>query len=376
MQPFSTAEDTRARSSSWWLLGAAVSYFVINLALFARSGVLPANDTVRYTRGVELIMSGRPLEELMPSYLGYIYFLIGLRPFSASGGFVIVVQLLLSAVALWCLSTFVRAAYGRLAAVIFLVLVLVNPQMFLWQRYILTESLFVSLSMMSVPLLLWRGSSSAGALAASGLLAGLLFSIRPHGVAFVALYVAFVVIWSGRTPALKSALVVVPFVIFLGLLQVTGASLGGSYNFTRITEPYVDGQIIWGYDRFVVPFAPGLVRQGNLATIVACLLDSPVTFAKNFVYKVITEITQIRPYYSLAHNAISAGLTVLAAGSVIVSLAGRMDRNQLALLLLVALQLGFVGVTFADWDCRFILYSHPFIAMLGAIGLSKRWRNT
>ena len=169
---------------------------------------------------------------------------------------------------------------------------------------------------------------------------------------------------------------VVPFVIFLGLLQVTGASLGGSYNFTRITEPYVDGQIIWGYDRFVVPFAPGLVRQGNLATIVACLLDSPVTFAKNFVYKVITEISQIRPYYSLAHNAISAGLTALAAGSVIVSLAGRMDRNQWALLLLVALQLGFVGVTFADWDCRFILYSHPFIAMLGAIGLSKRWRNT
>jgi hypothetical protein len=373
MSPSNDSPGQRPKWPTGWLAGVAVVFFLINLALFLRSGVLPANDTVRYTRGVDLVMAGRPLEELMPSYLGYIFFLAGLRLFSSSAVFVIVAQILASALALWCLSAYVHSAYGRLAAAVFIGLVLVNPQMYLWQRFILTESLFVSVAMMTVALLLWRGSSSVGALAAAGLLAGLLFSIRPHGIAFVVLYVAFVLIWSRRMPVIKGALAVLPFAIFFGLLRTTGASLDGSYNFSRITMPYVAGQIIWGYDGLTVPFSPALVRQGNLATIAACLFDSPAVFAKNFAFKIATEISQIRPYYSLPHNVISAVLAALVAGSVIVGVVGRMDRTQQAMLLLVALQLGFVGITFADWDCRFILYSHPFVAMLGAIGLSRRW---
>ena len=129
------------------------NYHVVGALVFGVAE-FPADlggDSGRYTSGADRWVSNEPLVGKQASYLGYILVLAGLRTWSLAYDWVMPVQLLFTAAAACAAFGLGRDVAGRLAGFLAALWLVENPDIAIWNRYLLTDSLYIS----SLVITLW-----------------------------------------------------------------------------------------------------------------------------------------------------------------------------------------------------------------------------
>lgn len=357
----------------------AAAWLGVQVSLFWLGGIRQGGDTPRYLGAAEGLLRGEWPAGKATGYLGYDLFVALFLGTGLGTAGVVAAQVALSGLAVYCLYRLAARLYDRRVGMLAALLSAVYPAVQTWNFYVLTESSFVSLAIVSA--WLWTGAGTPGARAAAG--AVLLFAslVRPHGVVLLLAALAWVA-WSlgqARRYALLAA------VVAATALAVPGgaAVLGSQARHEQIVEHYARGTIIWGYAPLALPL-PGPLPARVAAEpnpglqIVAVAAAYPAYFLRLFGWKVGYEYVQARPYYSALHNGLLLA-TLLPAYALAGWGVSRRAADPAAKAFLVAVvvgQTGLIGLTFADWDGRHLLVILPVVflfAAAGAVDLAARW---
>ena len=126
-----------------WVLVQIVFYFLYG-------GIHPANDTERYMGAAMDILAGQPVEGKVANYPGYNTFIALTMFFGGGSTSIVLFQMfvsLVAAVTVWKIGALIFGnAPGFIAALAFAA----YPTLQQWNFYILTESLFISLLIISI----------------------------------------------------------------------------------------------------------------------------------------------------------------------------------------------------------------------------------
>ena len=279
------------------------------------------------------------------------------------------VQCLLSGVAAWRLYHLAASLYDHRVGILAALFYVTCPELQVWNLYVLTESLFVSLTIVALSLLV--SAERPGAWVAAGFATLAAAMVRPHGLALLGAAVAFGLAALRRAGLGGARLTVGAVVGGVAVAAVIGRAI---QPWVRVAGQYRRGTVIWGYPASAKPL-PDLVLPSGMAghpvlEFLGVLVTHPRSVVSLAVRRVAYEWLHIRPFYSMAHNAIIAAtlfpLYLLAAWGV--TRHPRLPGARVLLLGLPVLQSMFVALSFADWDGRHLLVMLPSVFLFAAAG--------
>ena len=353
-----------------WVVWTA-AWLAVQTGLLLLLGVRLGGDSGRYLAGADALRRPEWPPGMAAGYLGYeLLVALFLRAGQGTAG-VVAGQVALSGVAAYALYWLAARLYGRRVGALAALLYAIDPVVQSWNFYVLTESAFVSLAIVSA--CLWTGARTLGERAASGAVLLLASVVRPNGFV-LPLAAGISALWSlrrTRRPALQGALVAAAILV----LAAGAAMTGGVKEQVSPIEHYARGTIIWGYAPLALPL-PGplparVAAEPDLGLqILAVAAAYPAHFLRLAGWKVGYEYLQVRPYYSALHNGFLLA-TLLPAYALAGWGATRPADDRAArafLAAVVAGQTALISLTFADWDGRHLLVILPIALLFAAAG--------
>lgn len=272
-----------------------------------------------------------------------------------------------------------RLAGGRRgAAALATGLFVVWPDVQQFNAYLLTESLFISLSVLSFAALVRvRAGRGWGPWAALLALLTLTALARPNGfvVALAAALAGLDALRCQPDPRPLRAVLVALGLASPLLWQALNHQLATFY----LMDTYQRGELIFRSPLWAVRSAAPLVfppnGTGPVLRVLYFAAHNPGYFARLALGKLFAFVSGLKPYYSLAHRAANVlllwPLYVLAGRG-----ARRPDVWRPARVFLGAvplLQAAVVMLTVEDYDVRFLAPVLPFVFALVALALWKSW---
>jgi 4-amino-4-deoxy-L-arabinose transferase-like glycosyltransferase len=282
---------------------------------------------------------------------------------------VVLVQCLISGVAAWRLYRLAASLYDHRVGILAALFYVTCPELQVWNLYILTESLFVSLTIVALSLL--ASAERPGDWVAAGVVTFGAAMVRPHGLALLGAAAAFGFVALWRAGLGGGRLTVGAVVGGVAVAAVVGRAI---HPWVRVSAQYRRGAVIWGYPALAKPLPDLVLPSGMAGHPVSEFLGVLVTHPRRVVSlglrRVGYEWLHVRPFYSMAHNALIAAtlfpLYLLAAWGV--TRQPRRPGTRVLLLGLLALQTLFVALSFADWDGRHLLVMLPAVFVFAAAG--------
>jgi 4-amino-4-deoxy-L-arabinose transferase-like glycosyltransferase len=355
------AKPTPARNRAAVAVGAA--FVAVNVVAFVHGGGSRlGQDSFVYLGGADALLDGDGLTSRQVLSIGYVGLLAVVRELGIGLDWVVFLQVLVAGVAGVALFDIGRRLGGPWVGLGASALFLANPEFAWWNQYVLADSLYISLAILSAwAVLRATGAPGRGHLIALALIAAAV-TIRPNGWLLVA---ATGIFWflrmrAGRARRLAGAGLVA--IVVSGLAVV--ASLPDTFDPARFMRV---GRI--GYqEKLDVPKHP---RGDGLTGAAEYAWAHPGVTARLAGARVGWELAHARRRYSVGHKvAIAIWLPLLYAFAI----AGfaRARRHPVAVLaaLLTALQLGLVAASFADYDGRYLLYFLPLLGVVSAYGFA------
>ncbi len=284
-------------------------------------------------------------------------------------------QIFISGLAAAALYTAVRRLAGgrRGAAALATALFVVWPDVQPFNCYLLTESLFISLSVFSFwTLVRVRGGGWLAWLTLLGMLA-LTALVRPNGfvVAAAAGVAGLAALYAARRRLFWG-------LVGAGLLATPLAVWWLNYQLVSffIVETYVRGELMFATPVWAIHPSTPLVLPpagiGQMSRVLYFAAHNPGFLLRLMLGKFLVFFSSIKPYYSLAHKVIS----VLVLWPLYYFAARGTRRAAIwlpARAFLVAvplLQAAIVMLTVDDYDVRFLAPVLPFVFVLAALQLS------
>ena len=268
-----------------------------------------------------------------------------------------------------------RLANGRRgAAALATGLFILWPDVQQFNCYLLTESLFISLSVLSFWALVRTQTGGWLAWLLLGVLLLLTALVRPNGfvvaaaVGLAGLATLYVrkrrLFWLAVGAAVLSA----PLVLWWLNQQLVSFF---------IVETYARGELMFATPVWAVhPSAPLVLPPagiGQMSRVLYFAAYNPGFLAKLMLGKLLVFFSSVKPYYSLGHKAMSVlllwplyYLAVRGAGRAAVWLPARAFLAGVPLL-----QAAIVMLTVDDYDVRFLAPVLPFVFTLAALAKSK-----
>ena len=290
---------------------------------------------------------------------------------------VVVLQVLVATLAATRLLTVGRAMGGTVAGLAAVALFTLNPDQIRWHAYILPDSLYTSILILTVAAIVdaWSSPSPVRLLAAvacgfgAGLLSATGFLLVPIALA------AWLVKW-GTVQKIRWAgplTVVATLACCLAMLP----SVRESYHVATTRHGAFDrGVVVRDYQESWLPMPansclPGTPGKSGLAYAI----DHPSETIHLAVLRVIAVLAHVRPYYTPRHNLALLVLLIPMYTLAVLGLIGS-RRQPLAALLttVIAAHLIVVAITCSDWDGRWLSLVLPLIGVLAARGVVMiRW---
>jgi 4-amino-4-deoxy-L-arabinose transferase-like glycosyltransferase len=343
---------------------------LVSLAAVSVTGVRAGGDTPRYTRAAERILAGElPRENKAQAYLGFAVVLAAVV--AVTGRAEAVVALNTVAFGLTTLAVFAlgHRLFGQPAALLGAGLLLINLELAFWSAYLLPETLYSALLALAV----WSTCVAGGRRgAAYGWAAVALLStafVRPNGWVMLPVAATY---WLGRRRAIWSAL-------GLGACLAAAAVVPVFREAIQAEAPeqnLLRGTVIWGSDAWRVAMPPPERPPVDWLDGIAYVLAHPVASVRLFLTRIGVEVLHARPFYSTAHNLIVVLFYLPLYGLAVAGYRSSSRRSEVRLLAAAVLaHLAVVGLTFADWDGRFLLHVVPLVTVLaggGAAALAHR----
>jgi hypothetical protein len=365
----------------WNLIAAG--WALVNFFLFQEYGVKVVNDSRMYLYLAEGVRDSGPgfVNDHYRWYFTYILLIAGVQGLGGSYGSIVLVQVLLSGLSLVFLYKATRlVSSGRYTPLLAVLMYLFWIKVSMWNMYLLTESIHLSLLIMTFYWLL-RLRASRDALIPFMLSFMLFFFTRPSAVIFLAAAAGMVVVtawgkpWPGKR-YLKPA--GIAGVLLLALL------INRMLDTFLLLENYARGELVYGISTFEtyryrdlltleVPAGLHLPEHGGaLMNILSFIVHNPLFFAKLFLGKLLLLLVHAKPYNSLLHNVLIACTLYPLYFFATLGL-GRIGGKALQVFFIAffAGTMLMVALTVEDWDGRFLMPVMPFLCILGAEGFRR-----
>lgn len=358
-------------SHSTIILAAVIcSSLAINFAILAKRGVFFGGDSLRYVDGADRVFHHVEFSGKQGSYSGYIFFLVFLRYLHLSSVGVVAVQICISAAAGLALYELAKHLAGRMAGLLAVVLFLLNPDIFRWNLFVLTDALYIDFVILAC-WAIWKASGSLWTKTLSFAVVLFASSIRPNGwpLPFIAVFYWILLEVKHRLAKI---------ILIAALLASFGYGLSRGQFFVSGIEnegplPALNNKvIIWGYPH---PFEGAIgSRSVDWKKLSLYVVRNPVSTMKLAALRVAAEFGHVRPFYSKLHNmALLLFLPAIYASAVYEFWQLRNEPLVLLMISIILYHTLIVAAFFADWDGRFLLYIFPLIGVLSSSG-AVVWR--
>jgi hypothetical protein len=357
-------------------LGLGALWVVVQGGLFFILGIRFASDTPRYLNAADTLLKGNWPGSVQVNYLTYDL-LVAFHLWSGLGNAgIVLTQVLLTSVAAYCLYRLALKMYGRQTGLLAAFLYIGFAEIHTWNYYIIPESLFLSMTIISLFLVTeWRGWWSVPL---SLLVLTLTFGLNPHSVSIllaVALYLVLT-LWNQRMH--KTLLVVLGIIVVLSPIVVNLVGrFADQYN---LVANFLEGTVISAYKESAIKTPVNISAQlqdvsNPLFYMLLLIKESPMYFFQVLGMRLWYFFLHIRPYYSKVHNCVILATLVPSYALAAVGVLSRTSysRERLMLLTVCGFQTVVVGLTFATWGGRYLLVLLPIVFLFAAHGMYKVW---
>ena len=363
-------------------------FWIISLILFysfseyikagsLENGVKLGNDSHFYLREAANIIAGKASIMDYKSKFGYIFFLLPFVYFEVPLVFIVFIQILLTGLAAWHLYRIASTYFCKLSGIICIALFLFYFPLQIRNFYILTEMLFIDLTIILTYFLVFYKRSYISVIF---LLICTLISIRPNGILYLFSILICTFIFFIRY---KKYFFLTCYLIILLISIIPIINLLNSY---MADLDLIDGintkGIVWGWsfenNRHCEYDGPCLSiefinnnYQNTIFGIFQFIWANILNFFYVFILKIFWLIVRIRPYYSDLHNFYLLIFNLILYPGFIYGFIKR-PKNNFSLnviIFFIVLSLILVGLTFADWSGRFSLYFLPLIMIFSSYGI-------
>ncbi len=362
-----------------WLSFLCSYYFLDHLikAGNLEDGFKLGGDSDFYLRETRNIIDGNSSYFDTKSKFGYFIFLTPFLYFNIPLVWVVFFQTLVTGISAYALYKITLLYFCELSAIICLILFLFYFPIQIRNFYILTEMLFIDISILIVYFLAFFQKKFIPIILFLFLF---LFALRPNGVLFV--FSFFTCFFLYLFQKKKFSLILISSIGCLILIFPLINFLDAYLKELRLIDDIIKRGIIWGYsfeEKGICTsncLSLDFINEGFSNSLVDFFYFTKVNFfnlSKIFFYKIFWLIARVRPYYSDLHNAYLMIFNVILYPSFIYGFFYRPKNNFSinVMLIFMLFSIILVGLTFADWSGRFSLYFLPFVMIFSSFGIAN-----
>jgi hypothetical protein len=305
-------------------------------------------------RGDSVLYLGPNLEKIYWPYFGYYLFLKFCHILGNQVYFAVIFQSILTLIAAKKLISIGELLLHRRVGLISAGIYLLTPELTQWTRYILSESLFFSFTIIvfyySTKVILLENLKKN--LSMFLLSAVITSSLRPNGIIFFVTVLAFLIFIFIKKTMHKLLLILV--VWFAALFTLGFTSTGSSRTTSRIPKKFFEGQIEYEADFLVQQMPSPLPDVFNFQTMLLYMLEHPLETIKLWAIRLIFEMAQIRPWYSILHNTVTLFTMILFYSfSIVGYIKSRHNKLILFVYFVSTTSALTICLTWAIWEGRF-----------------------
>ena len=304
--------------------------------------------------------------------LSYIILIAVVLFFKLNLTTVIILQFLTTIISSFCLYLIGKKIFSKWAGLICLSFFLTYLPIQLRNFYLLTEILFINLSIILTYFVFFNKEKKI----LISLLAIFILFLRPQGILILLSITLSKFIFSKFNKNYNLALKLFT-ILFFSILLLIFLDIG--INYYNLIDSLSKG-VIWGYNFETNSLCykaciSGLTNPGtyekNILGLILYVKDNFIILTKVSIYKIILFFAGWRPYYSFAHNLfiLVFHIPIYLLFCIYFLKFRKFDQFESFTLFYVLLSSIFVGITFADWSGRFIMFILPFIMIYASKSL-------
>jgi hypothetical protein len=280
---------------STFILAAVIcASLATNFAVLANHGVFLRGDSLRYVDRANRVFHHVEFSGKQGSYSGYIFFLVFLRYLHLSSVGVVTVQICVSAAAGLALYELAKHLAGRMAGLLAAFLFLLNPDIFRWNLFVLTDALYIDFVILAW-WAIWKASGSLWAKTLSFAVVLFPSSIRPNGWPLPLIAVSYWILLQLKNRLAKLVLIAALFISFGYGLSRVRFFVSGIENESPL-RALANRVIIWGYPH---PFEGATTSNSvDWRKMGLYVVRNPISTTKVAGLRVAAEFGHVRPFYS------------------------------------------------------------------------------
>lgn len=356
-------------------------FLLFHAILYQIYGIKIITDSKTYLDNAEsLVNHGTLIDRHYSWYLGYILLLVPTVVWDTGPEAILIFQVLVSALAVIAFYRTAAILTGNTSVAFYTALFFLGwYEIFTWNFVVRTESLFISLNVFLLYLIVKGFRKKWEAVVFAGLILWIFF-LRPNGfVSAVAVLAAGAVYMysSKRKLALRLFAVLIMVMIPAGISFLSRLLAGFEF-----VHQYAGGEIVYRaasvagkYDvENLILAGSGLVlpqEAAPLAGLLKFIAFNPFYFIKLFFLKIFYFLAHVKPYYSFWHNAWIIATLVPAYLLAVLGLRSRKVAAPVKAFVITFITLNTIIIGFAveDWDGRFLMPLLP--AVFAMAGVSR-----
>ncbi len=335
---------------------------IFNFLLFFVQGIKMGGDSSRYISGAENLLAGIELNGKQTPYFGFILVVAFFKTIHLGANGLVLFQIIIASLAAVFLfkigSVIGNKSVGILSAAYFNF----NIDIANWHLYVLTDSLYTSFVVFSV-WGIWKFHKNINTFYRLVIISVIVLTIllRPNGWSFVLVF-AYLLIYQLDSFRKKLAAISIVFSLFIAALFILKPMQDGLQHVDILTN-IKKGTTIWGHDKTNLKMPQDSSNENGILAAKNYIFKHPIACAKLFTARILVELVHLRPYFSKFHNGFVAVFIVLLYPFAVLGFF-RLRKNLLVQLMLavVLLQMAIIGLTYDDWDGRFLIYILPLIS--------------
>jgi Dolichyl-phosphate-mannose-protein mannosyltransferase len=363
----------RASPTTRAFLALAVVLFVAHNVWVLRSAPAMGGDSPRYVASAERLLERGVIQGRDQNYSGTVVYL-ALMKIVAPGGdafatAAVAVQTVVAFLALFCVYGIGRMTLSERAGALAAVLYAVNPYAMIWNRYVLTDSLFISFVLVSIWALL-AAARRRRWLALAVPACVFTAMLRPNGLVYLPVFLLYLLSLLSRR--LRAVACVVVAGAALAAAPFLAREIAKAADRIQAVDHLVEGVTVWHVARIDMP---GYDTAGMhpVTAVFAYVATYPSATLRLFAARLHAAYLFTREGFSPRHNALLRValpvLYALAAAGLVRSWRRGPTRDLLLVLGVLGAQTAILVLTYSDHDPRFTCYTLTLVFLLAAYGL-------
>ena len=356
-----------------YLIWITLIFFYVSNSSLIKAGelhglVLYGSDSISYIKDAKRFLN-LDFSDLHTSKLSYIFFITFVLSLNLGLTSIVIFQFFTTIISSFCLYLICKKLFSKWVGVTCLFLFLTYLPIQLRNFYILTEILFINLSIILVYLCFFKQSYKTSII----LISLFILFLRPQGFLIILSLFFTIIIFKKFNGIynllLKLGLFLISFFIIIFFINI------GIKDYELINS--LSRGIIWGYSfdtnsickkECIKGFSNPELYKKNIFEFFLYLKDNFLIITKVAFFKLTLYFSGWRPYYSNLHNIY---IVLIHVPIFFLFVAYFLKTKKLYsletfIIFYIGLSVIFVSVTFVDWSGRFIMYILPFMMIFAS----------